>query len=97
MIDFGALFEQLISSYWWAIPLFVLIAIFKSPWFKGVMGEFMVNMAARLLLDKTKYHLIKNVTIPTEDGTTRKRAASPFILNKKDSTPSLRMLRMAQR
>jgi len=71
MIDFGVLFEQLISSYWWAIPLFVLIAIFKSPWFKGVMGEFMVNMAARLLLDKTKYHLIKNVTIPTEDGTTQ--------------------------
>jgi len=58
MIDFGALFEQLISSYWWLLPLFVLIAIFKSPWFKGVMGEFMVNMAARLFLDKTKYHLI---------------------------------------
>ena len=69
MIDFGALFEQLISSFWWAIPLFVLIAIFKSPWFKGFIGEVMVNMAARLFLDKTKYHLIKNVTIPTEDGT----------------------------
>jgi len=38
--------------------LLVLIAIFKSPWFKGVMGEFMVNMATRLLLDKTDYHLI---------------------------------------
>ena len=51
--------------------LFVLIAIFKSPWFKGFIGEVMVNMAARLLLDKNEYHLIKNVT----NGTTRKREA----------------------
>jgi len=69
MIDFGALFSQLISSFWWLLPLLVLASLLKSPWFKGVKGEFMVNMAARLFLDKTKYHLIKNVTIPTEDGT----------------------------
>jgi len=68
MIDFGVLFEQLISSFWWLLPLLLLASLIKSPWFKGVMGEFMVNMAARLLLDKTQYHLIKNVTIPTEDG-----------------------------
>lgn len=43
----------------------------KSPWFKGVMGEFIVNVAAKLMLDKNEYHLIKNVTMPTEDGTTQ--------------------------
>ncbi|TLS70907.1 NERD domain-containing protein, partial [Mariprofundus erugo] len=53
------------------MPLFLLAALFKSPWFKGVMGEAMVNLAARLWLDKNSYHLIKNVTIPTEDGTTQ--------------------------
>jgi len=39
MIDFGTLFSQLISTYWWLLPLFVLAALFKSPWFKGFIGE----------------------------------------------------------
>ncbi len=63
MIDFGALFSQLISSFWWMIPLFALAALFKSPWFKGFIGEVVVNMAARLFLNKNDDHLIKNATI----------------------------------
>lgn len=51
--------------------LFVLVAVMKSPWFKGIVGEFIINVSAKLLLDKEKYHLIKNVTLPTEDGTTQ--------------------------
>jgi len=39
MIDFGALFSQLISTYWWLLPLLVLVALFKSAWFKGFIGE----------------------------------------------------------
>jgi hypothetical protein len=35
------------------------------------MGEFQVNLLIQLFLPKVKYHLIKNVTIPTEDGTTQ--------------------------
>ncbi|MCL1481805.1 MAG: NERD domain-containing protein [Marinobacter sp.] len=31
----------------------------------------MVNLSARFFLDKSCYHLIKNVTLPTEDGTTQ--------------------------
>jgi len=42
MFDTTALFEQLISSFWWGIPLFVLSALFKSPWFKGFIGEGVV-------------------------------------------------------
>ena len=38
MIDFSALFSQLISTYWW-LPLFALMALFKSAWFKGFIGE----------------------------------------------------------
>jgi len=53
MIDFGVLFSQLFSTYWWAIPLFVIAALLKSAWFKGVMGEAMVNLAARLFLINT--------------------------------------------
>lgn len=41
------------------------------PWFKGMLGEFVINVSAKLFLDKKQYHLIKNVTLPTEDGTTQ--------------------------
>jgi len=49
---------------WWVVPLLVIVALAKSPWFKGFIGEVMVNLAARLFLDKKNYHLIKNITIP---------------------------------
>ncbi len=60
LIDFGALFSQLLATYWWLLPLLVLGALFKSPWFKGFIGEVMINMAARLFLDKNDYHLTWN-------------------------------------
>jgi len=64
VIDFAALFSQLLaSSYWWLLPLFILAALFKSARFKGFIGEVMVNLAARLFLNKNDYLLIKNVTI----------------------------------
>jgi len=71
MMDSGALFSQLFSSFWWLLPLLLAPSLFKSAWFKGFIGKVMVNMAAHLFLNKNYYHLIKNVTIPTEDGTTQ--------------------------
>jgi restriction system protein len=41
------------------------------PFMKGVLREFQVNLIARLFLDKQVYTLFKNVTLPTEDGTTQ--------------------------
>jgi len=38
---------------------------------KGILGELKVNLMAKFLLDKNKYTLFKNVTLPTEDGTTQ--------------------------
>lgn len=67
MLTFG----QVFSTLWWLLPLFVLAGLLKSAWFKGMIGEALVNLAARLFLDKNEYHLIKNITIPTEDGTTQ--------------------------
>jgi len=49
----------------------ILAAILNSPWFKGKIGEFIVNISAKLMLDKNEYHLIKNVTLPIENGTTQ--------------------------
>jgi predicted RNA-binding Zn-ribbon protein involved in translation (DUF1610 family) len=63
--------NQAYSVLWYFIPLAILAGVFKSGWFKGVMGEFIVNLSAKLFLSKEKYHLIKNVTLPTDDGTTQ--------------------------
>lgn len=70
-MDFTPIISQVFSTLWYLIPAAVFVAVIKSPWFKGVVGEFIVNIGAKLFLDKEKYHLIKNVTLPTEDGTTQ--------------------------
>ena len=56
---------------WWAIPVLLFISIFKTPWFKGVLGESLVKLAAKLRLPADTYHRIHNVTLPTPDGTTQ--------------------------
>jgi len=70
-MDLSPIINQIFSALWYLIPIVIIAAILKSPWFKGVMGEFVVNLSAKLMLDKNKYHLIKNVTLPTENGTTQ--------------------------
>lgn len=69
-MDFTPIFSSLLSL-WYFIPLVICLAIFRSAWFKGIMGEFIVNVIARWQLDKQHYHLLKNVTLPTDDGTTQ--------------------------
>lgn len=61
----------MISAAWYLIPIFIFAVIIKSVWFKGVLGEWQVNLLIKLFLDKNEYHLIKNVTLPTDDGTTQ--------------------------
>jgi ribosomal protein L37AE/L43A len=70
-MDITPIINQLFSLLWYLIPLALLTGLLKSPWFKGFLGEFQVNLFLKLFLSKDKYHLIKNVTLPTEDGTTQ--------------------------
>lgn len=74
-MDLSPIANQFIGQFLvvlaWILPVIAVISIFKSPWFKGMAGEFMVNLSAGLMLDKKNYRLIKNVTLPTEDGTTQ--------------------------
>ena len=70
-MDFSPLFDPLFQMFWWFLPLMLLITLLKTPWCKGLLGEYVVNLAIRLKLDKQHYHLIKNVTLPTEDGSTQ--------------------------
>ncbi|MEX1201582.1 MAG: nuclease-related domain-containing protein [Methylophaga sp.] len=69
-MDFSPIYQAL-TSLWYLIPLFILAAVVNSAWFKGISGEFIINVFARWKLDRNVYHLIKNVTLPTEDGTTQ--------------------------
>jgi restriction system protein len=55
---------------WYIFPVIILTFIIKTPWFKGVFGEFQVNLILKRL-SQNEYHLIKNVTLQTEDGTTQ--------------------------
>lgn len=70
-MDYTPIINQLIGALWYFVPLFIVAGIVKSPWFKGVIGEFQVNLMLKLFLPKESYHLIKNVTLPTDEGTTQ--------------------------
>jgi len=70
MISISTILEPLLQL-WYLIPIILVVAFFKTPFGKGIIGEFLVNSSTNLKLDKNKYHLIKNVTLPTEDGTTQ--------------------------
>lgn len=63
-------FFNVLEQFWYLVPLLLMTSIFKSRWLKGVFGEFLVN---RLLskLPQSDYTLIKDVTLPTKDGTTQ--------------------------
>ncbi|ELV8589468.1 TPA: nuclease [Vibrio vulnificus] len=63
-------FLNVLAQVWYLVPLLLTVSVFKSRWLKGVFGEFLVN---RLLskLPESDYTLIKDVTLPTSDGTTQ--------------------------
>ena len=49
----------------------IVLFCFKSPWFKGVVGEMLVHIIIKTRLDKKKYRVLKNVVVPTVDGSTQ--------------------------
>jgi len=62
---------QLLVQYWYVYPIIFIIVFFRSPRGKGIWGEFEINLLIRLFLNKRSYHLIKNVTIPSGQGSTQ--------------------------
>ncbi|HIF9189191.1 TPA: NERD domain-containing protein [Photobacterium damselae] len=63
-------FINILEQVWYLLPLLLIVSVFKSRWLKGIFGEYLVN---RLLskLPESDYTLIKDVTLPTSDGTTQ--------------------------
>lgn len=70
-MDFSTIINEVLKAIWWLIPIVIVIGIFKSPWSKGYLGELLVRLLARFMLDKDTYHRVHNVTLPTPDGTTQ--------------------------
>ncbi|WP_338592259.1 NERD domain-containing protein [Shewanella khirikhana] len=75
-MDFWALFSGAFAEVWYVFPLVIVALLFKSRWFKGVFGEFLVNRQLSKLCRPAKettadYTLVKDVTLPTEEGTTQ--------------------------
>ncbi|TMO81727.1 nuclease-related domain-containing protein [Pseudoalteromonas spongiae] len=70
-MDLTIYLNMIVSAIWYLIPIFIFAVIIKSAWFKGLIGELQVNLLIKFFLEKNDYHLIKNVTLLTEDGTTQ--------------------------
>ncbi|MCY4472081.1 MAG: nuclease-related domain-containing protein, partial [Kistimonas sp.] len=71
MIDIPPVLADFLLPFLFLSGLGFIAAFFKSRWFKGWMGEKLVSFALSMRLSKRKYHLINNVTLPTEAGTTQ--------------------------
>ena len=71
MIGITDILYQFLSVGWWLIPLLGLLAIIKTAWLKGLMGEWLVNLVARVALPSKYYIRFQNVTLKTRDGTTQ--------------------------
>lgn len=70
-MDFLPAIFDVLGTMWWLIPAALLLALMKTPWFKGMVGEFLVKLVARFRLPADVYHALHNVTVPTPDGTTQ--------------------------
>ena len=69
-MDILGILIGVLAQVWYIIPLLIVVLIFKSRWFKGVFGEFLVNKLLSQLPD-SDYTLVRDVTLPTDDGTTQ--------------------------
>ena len=65
------LLKPLLEVLPWSLILGFVVALLKSPMFKGFLGELIVQALAKLFLDSKQYRQIHNVTLKTPDGTTQ--------------------------
>lgn len=62
---------DLILNYWWLVSVLLFYLLFKTPRFKGVLGEALVQWSARFRLPGRVYRAIHNVTLQTSNGSTQ--------------------------
>ena len=64
-------FNVLLHTLLWVVPLMVVVYVLRSPWGKGYLGELFVRFMLRVRLDKATYFSLHNVTLATPDGSTQ--------------------------
>jgi restriction system protein len=62
--------EQAMSGYLILLLVALIFGFLKSPFMKGKIGEGVVNLSNFMMLDKTIYIPIKDVTLKLSDGST---------------------------
>lgn len=74
-IVLNAFFNAIRALPLWLTAFIIIILLFsvliKTRWFKGVFGEFIVNVTLRFSLNSHQYSILKNVTLPTDNGSTQ--------------------------
>lgn len=78
MIDKTIILDSLISAFslwsthlYWLLVLLVFVTVLRTPWFKGILGEWIVNLIIKLNFKQPDYYLFKDVLLPTDKGTTQ--------------------------
>lgn len=71
MPDPLAILAHALLPYWWVPFVLLLGSLCRTPMVKGWIGEIVLHLCLRLLLDRKRYHLFRNVTLPTMDGSTQ--------------------------
>ena len=64
-------FYMLSTQLYWLFALVLVVSIMRSVWFKGVLGEWAVNLTIKLNFKQPNYYLFKDVLLPTDTGTTQ--------------------------
>lgn len=70
-MDITAAIAPLLTQLWFLLALLLIATLLKTAWFKGMVGEWFINLCIRLFLDKREYRLLKDVTLPTPQGSTQ--------------------------
>ena len=71
MIDPVALLIHLLLPYWWIVPILLVLGWLQSPSGKGWCGEAWLDFVLHMALPRERYHMRRNLTLPTADGTTQ--------------------------
>ncbi|MFK3736621.1 NERD domain-containing protein [Massilia sp. TN1-12] len=71
MFDPFSLLQHVLAPFWWLLLIPLLTVVLRLPTVKGWVGETILHTGLRLLLPSARYHLMRNVTLPTKDGSTQ--------------------------
>jgi restriction system protein len=68
MFDPFSLLQHVLAPFWWVLLVPLLTVLVRLPTVKGWIGETVLHTGLRLLLPSARYHLMRNLTLPTKHG-----------------------------